>query len=138
MTSTKQSVVLLAEDDEDLRELIARRLVRAGMRVIEVEDGFELRDYLELCRPGGDLAEPDAVVSDVNMPGDSGPLALEHFPFLRAPVVLISAFSADVLAAWGHRVHAAAIFEKPLNLDDLILALEVAIDRREPAAVTVQ
>ena len=137
MTSTKQSVVLLAEDDEDMRELIARRLAREGMRVVEVEDGFELRDYLELCRPGGDLAEPDVVVSDLNMPGDSGPQALEHFPNLRVPVVLISSCSGQKLRECGQRLKAAAVFEKPVNLDLLTRALRLAITGHEPVPAIV-
>ena len=39
-------MVLLAEDDDDLREALAARLKREGLRVVEVEDGLELRDYL--------------------------------------------------------------------------------------------
>ena len=114
---------MLAEDDEALRELLARRLTREGMRVVEVEDGYELRDYLVLCRPGGDLAAPDLVISDINMPGETGPEAIEHSPALRTRVVLISACGPKELQKWADRVDVAAIFEKPFDLDLLMRAL---------------
>jgi DNA-binding response OmpR family regulator len=102
-------------------------LVREGMRVVEVEDGYELRDYLELCRPGGDLSAPDVVISDVNMPGESGPDAIGHSPFLLAPVVLISACGSKELRAWAARIKVAAIFEKPFDLDALMVAIRRVI-----------
>ena len=123
----KQPVVLLAEDDDTMRELLAGRLKREGMRVVEVEDGYELRDYLELCRPGGDLASPDVVISDINMPGETGPEALTHSPNLPAPIVLISACGRRELRTWAAKLGVAAIFEKPFDLDVLMLAIHRVI-----------
>jgi two-component system response regulator MtrA len=119
MSPEKLPVVLVAEDDDEMRELITHRLTADGMKVIEIEDGFELRDYLTLCQPGGELPEPDAVVTDINMPGEAGPETLSHFEFLQAPVVLISACGGALLRSWATRLNAAAALEKPLNLDDL-------------------
>lgn len=117
-------MVLLADDDDALRELLCRRLEREGMTVVEVDDGHELRDYLELCRPGGDVAAPDVVVSDVNMPGETGPEALEHSHFLTAPVVLMSACPGGELCTIGARLRGVvAVFEKPIDLDLLMAAL---------------
>ena len=88
--NTAHPMILLAEDDDDLRELMAARLTREGMKVIEIEDGLELRDYLEMCRPGGTVTEPDVVITDSQMPGETGPEALAHAPGYHAPIVLIS------------------------------------------------
>lgn len=121
--SAAHPMILLAEDDDDLRELMAARLTREGMKVIEVEDGLELRDYLELCRPGGTVTEPDVVITDWNMPGESGTEALSHAPDLHAPVVLISSFGGPELQAAAAEAGAAAIFEKPFDLDLLVVAI---------------
>ena len=121
--SASNPMVLLAEDDDDLRELLTARLQREGMKVVEVEDGFELRDYLELCRPGGDLIEPDLVITDIRMPGESGPEALAHSPFLHAPVMIISGYVGPELRAVAATVGVAAIFEKPVDLDLLMVAI---------------
>ena len=104
MRSTdRRPLILLGEDDDDLRELIASCLLMEGLRVVQVEDGFELRDYLDLCRPGGDLAEPDVVVTDVKMPGMTGLQALSHCQFLHAPVVFITGHVDDDVQAYGAR-----------------------------------
>jgi DNA-binding NtrC family response regulator len=121
--SAANPMVLLAEDDDDLRELLAARLQREGLRVVEVEDGFELRDYLDLCRPGGDLSEPDLVITDIRMPGESGPEALAHSAFLHAPVMIISGFVGPELRSVAATAGVAAIFEKPVDLDLLMVAI---------------
>jgi DNA-binding response OmpR family regulator len=57
--------VLIADDDADLRELIAFTLAQAGYLVIKAQDG-----------PGAlarfDAEGPDLVLLDINMPGMSG------------------------------------------------------------------
>ncbi len=115
--------VLLAEDDDELRELLTARLQSEGMRVVEVEDGFELRDYLDLCRPGGGLCEPDLVITDVRMPGETGPEALAHSSFIHAPVMIITGYICPELRAVAATGGVAAIFEKPVDLDLLMLAI---------------
>ncbi len=116
-------LVLLAEDDTDLRELISGRLTREGMKVVEVEDGFELRDYLSLCHPGGRVPRPDVIVSDVNMPGESGPYALEVSNRDRAPVVLITGEANREMRDDAARAGVAEIFEKPFALAELVLTI---------------
>lgn len=120
-------LVLLAEDDDDMRQMISARLTGEGMRVIEVEDGFELRDYLELCRPGGDVQKPDVVVTDIRMPGESGPEALSHSRFHHPPVVLISSRIDDEVRQTAAREGVVAIFEKPFELKDLVGAIRRVI-----------
>ena len=63
--------VLLAEPDEALRDQAAAALREDGFEVIEVEDGLELRDYLEALRIPSRLAVPDIIVSETSLPGES-------------------------------------------------------------------
>lgn len=116
-------IVLLAEDDDELRELLAARITREGMRVIELEDGYELRDYLQLCRPGGTVSDPDVVITDWQMPGENGLDAIRHSPPLHAPLVLISSFTGPLLRAAAAELGAVACFEKPIDLDLLVQAI---------------
>lgn len=60
-----EPVVLVAEDEADMLDLISRRVQRLGFQVIKVHDGKEAMDAL--------LRSPvDLVVTDINMPGYSG------------------------------------------------------------------
>ena len=59
------TVVLVADDDADIRDLVAFKLEQAGLEVIAVEDG---RSALEQARS----RQPSLAVLDVSMPGLSG------------------------------------------------------------------
>jgi len=64
-TTSMEAHVLVAEDETDMLELIARRVQRLGHRVSRANDGREAMDAL--------LRHPfDLVVTDINMPGYSG------------------------------------------------------------------
>lgn len=123
---TSHPLVLLAEDDCDLRQLISARLTREGMEVVEVEDGIELHDYLAQCRPGGKGQDPDVVVSDVDMPGESGPHALKRSQ-VRSPVILITAAPSSALRAAAAKAGVFAILEKPFAIQELVTKIRQII-----------
>jgi CheY-like chemotaxis protein len=114
--------VLLAEDDAEMRELVASSLRRDGFEVVELRDGGELFDHIGISWVGPpDHRRPDLVISDVRMPGFSG---LEILDILRQadwalPVILITAFGDADLHQEAQRLGAAAVFDKPFDLDDL-------------------
>ena len=59
------TVVLVADDDADIRDLVAFKLEQAGFEVIAVEDG---QTALDQARD----RQPTLAVLDVSMPGLSG------------------------------------------------------------------
>ena len=63
--------VLVVEDDDTLRVVLARELRKRGISVRTAADGAEAVE--EYARPAGRI---DLVLMDVNMPGLSGPEAL--------------------------------------------------------------
>src|SRR5690606_182527 len=85
--------VLLAEDDADLRALIALKLAEAGFEVTEAGDGTALLDRLaDSIDVEGSLSRFDAIVSDICMPGYT---AIDILAGIRrylpdTPVVLIT------------------------------------------------
>lgn len=111
------SRVLIAEDDADLRRLLASTLRSDGYQVEEVATGFEL-----LARASGQGV--NVIVSDVRMPGLTG---LEVLAGLRArgrpeiwntPIILITAFGDSETHREAERL-GAILFDKPFDLDDL-------------------
>jgi DNA-binding response OmpR family regulator len=125
--------VLLAEDDGELRALIAHALRGDGFDVIEVCDGKELVDSLaDALAADGALDGYDLVISDVRMPGFTAIDVLTAMrPFLaRTPVVLITAFGDEKTHERARRLGAAAVIDKPFDLDELRGRLRELLRRR--------
>src|SRR5438034_9765587 len=86
--------LLLAEDDFELRELLACVLRADGHEVVEVCDGNELWALLNR-QAGADHQAPfSLVVSDVHMPGLTAFDVLQRLQraLTETPVILITAF----------------------------------------------
>lgn len=117
--------ILLAEDDDAMRNMILQVLTRAGHTVVSLEDGFELADYVELIRQGGGLEAPDLILSDVRMPGRTGleVLAQVRARGLTCPVLLLSAFADDPTREEARRLGAQALLDKPVDMDELKAAV---------------
>jgi CheY-like chemotaxis protein len=128
-------MLLLAEDDEDMRLLVAERLLRDGFEVVTVEDGFELLDYLEAAERGS-VTRPSAVVSDIRMPGRSALEVLRALPRLskRVPIVLISAFCDPETREEALALGATSVLDKPVDLD----VLSEEVQRVVAAGVSAQ
>ncbi len=89
----RRLTILLAEEDDVVRELFARDLIRGGYRVVELEDALELLDYVELTeRYPTRVQSPAVIVSDEELPGMSGLEACRrvgrHYP--TPPFILLS------------------------------------------------
>jgi DNA-binding response OmpR family regulator len=125
--------VLLAEDDGELRTLIAHALRSDGFEVVEVQDGRALVDSLaDAIAADGALDGYDLVVSDVRMPGFSAIDVLSAMrPFLsRTPVVLITAFGDPRTHQRALLLGAAAVIDKPFDVDELRFRLRELLRRR--------
>jgi DNA-binding response OmpR family regulator len=114
--------ILVGEDDTDLRQLIAASLVTDGHEVVEAADGREILALLAptLARPGA-RSPFDLIISDIRMPGWSGLevlAGLRHYP-MAPSVVLITAFGDEHVHAEARRLGAAAVLDKPFDLDEL-------------------
>ncbi len=113
---------LVADDDDDIRELVSAALRADGFEVIEARDGTELLKLLEVwADPGGEGRPPDIVLTDVRMPGVSG---IEALARLRGgkweiPVVLMTAFGNAELRQEAENLGCDAIFDKPFDIDEL-------------------
>jgi CheY-like chemotaxis protein len=108
-------VVLVVEDDEDLREELAFLLGHRGYEVITAENG---REGLERI---GEVGRPCLVILDLVMPDMDGyefRAALREDPDLAdVPVVLCS--GVDDLGRKARSLQATGYLTKPLNLDKL-------------------
>jgi len=111
--------VLIAEDDGELRQLMARSLAEDGYEIDEALSGLELLALL--ARP---CRRYDVVVSDIRMPGLSGLEVLDdlrthrEFKDSTVAVILVTAFPDLQVRAEAGRLQ-ATLLEKPVDLDEL-------------------
>lgn len=114
--------ILLAEDDAELRALIAVTLRSAGYDVVEASDGDGLIDTLaETLRPDRTEGAFDLILSDIRMPHFS---ALDVLVGARRfigdiPVVLITAFGDTSTHERARHRGAAIVLNKPVRLSEL-------------------
>ncbi|GGQ44837.1 response regulator [Couchioplanes azureus] len=117
------AVVVVAEDDDDLRAIAVRLLSRGGHRVTAAPNGAEALRLVGEERP-------DVVVSDIDMPVMSGVdlcLAIRADPALRElPVVFIS---GSLVPGDDRPVRAQAttMLRKPFTAQELLGCVEKAL-----------
>ena len=112
--------VLVAEDDDSLRRMIATRLRADGCQVIEAASGDEALDVVSANEDGSSgIHALDLVVIDVRMPGVSG---LDVVRLMRAwqwptPVLVVTAYPSP------------EVFEQAIALDANVLPKPFVLSR---------
>ncbi|MEZ6232848.1 MAG: sigma-54 dependent transcriptional regulator [Phycisphaerales bacterium] len=116
------SMVLVVDDKEMMRESVGATLRRAGFEVCEAGDGSAALETIARVRP-------DAVVTDLRMPGLTGIELLERVRAIDEdlPVVLMTAFGTVETAVGAMKAGAFDYVTKPFEGDELIIAVKRAI-----------
>jgi signal transduction histidine kinase len=122
--------ILLVEDDEQVCALMLSALQNAGYTVLEARDGVEA--LLAIGRHGGAL---DLLVTDVVLPGMSGPDIAGHVAGLRpdAAVLYVSGYADHAAVEHGELPEDAALLQKPFTPLALARKVRQTLDAR-PAA----
>jgi two-component system NtrC family sensor kinase len=116
--------IVLIDDEEDIREVMAIALQDAGYTVGTAADGIA---GLMLC----DDMSPQIVITDIRMPGMDGLQVLEtlkkKYPDIE--VIVVTAFGEMDLAIQALQLDASDFVTKPISDEALNLALERAKNR---------
>ena len=123
----KQPVVLAADDDEDILELIVFRLERSGYTVLQARDGAEA---LELAR----RSRPDLAVLDVMMPKIDGfeltRRLREDESTSKMPIILLTARTQEADVQRGFDAGADDYLRKPFSPQELRARVQAILGRR--------
>ena len=109
--------VIVAEDDDDMRTVMCELIASLGVEVATAASGGELVRLL--TDDGGPI---DLVVTDVRMPWMTGyNVALSaRNSGLGVPIIIVTAFPDDVLAAQVEGLGAAVLLAKPFRPEELL------------------
>jgi two-component system phosphate regulon response regulator OmpR len=116
--------ILVADDDPEIRKLLARYIESQGFRVALAANCAELRERLA-------TGQIDLIVLDVMLPDGSG---LEVSRDLRAerssiPIILLTALKEDVDRIVGLEIGADDYLGKPFNPRELIARVRAVLRR---------
>lgn len=116
--------ILVVDDDDPVRVMLARLLRTQGYTVLQAANAREARAEIE-------RQQPDLVISDIVMPGESG-IELRREIATRwpaIPVILISGYSAEGPAEFAARTPNTVFVQKPFAADQLIALVQDVLAR---------
>jgi len=122
-------LVMVIEDEKEIRDLLRYNLERAGFRVATAADGEQGLERVFASRP-------DALVLDLMLPGRSGLEVLRELrgePTTRdVPVVVLTARGAEMDKLLGFEHGADDYLTKPFSMRELVARLQALLRRSRP------
>jgi DNA-binding response OmpR family regulator len=113
VTERKAAVVLVVEDDHDMRSLLCDELWSEGYQLREAKDGDEAFQLVL-------QSVPDLVLTDLKMPAGGFDYISRLKTFApNCPIVVMTAFGGTQTKAEALKWGASAYFDKPVRLADL-------------------
>jgi PAS domain S-box-containing protein len=127
-----QETILVVEDDDAVRNVTRHVLERLGYQILEAAGGVEALALLE--QHAGSL---DLVVTDVVMPGLSGPDLVDRLLVLRPDlrVIYVSGYTDKTVIRHGVLDADVAFLQKPFTIDELAGKVRQILDSVVPGTV---
>ncbi|MBL1271818.1 MAG: two-component system nitrogen regulation response regulator GlnG [Marinobacter maritimus] len=138
--SQQSANIWIVDDDRSIRWVLERALSQAGMQTTVFESGENIMRRLE-------REQPDAIISDIRMPGVDGITLLSHIVEAHpdVPVIIMTAHSDLESAVASYQTGAFEYLPKPFDVDDAVALAKRAIahshEKRaasQPQAETIQ
>lgn len=128
----RSPLVLIAEDEGDIADILSAYLGRSGLRSARAVDG---ESALALHRQ----LRPDLVLLDVQMPKLDGWQVLTELRRRgNTPVIMLTALDQDVDKLTGLRVGADDYVVKPFNPAEVIARVQAVLRRSAAAEIEIQ
>ncbi|WP_175965361.1 response regulator [Burkholderia sp. BCC0322] len=118
-----QALVLIAEDEPEIAEILTAYLARGGLRTVHAADGRRaLELHLQL--------KPDLVLLDVQMPHVDGWKVLAEIRHRGdTPVIMLTALDQDIDKLTGLRIGADDYVVKPFNPAEVVARAQAVLRR---------
>ena len=120
----RKSLVLVAEDDDNVRMLFKRIITRGGSRVVTVSSGDKaLKLFRKLRREDNHV---DLVILDVGLPGMDGRMVCQKIHAIdpEVPVLLTSGYGISFKQDQSITEEGYEFLAKPFDGDQLLARIE--------------
>jgi two-component system, cell cycle sensor histidine kinase and response regulator CckA len=120
--------ILIAEDNEDVREATRQILEHLGYKIFAARNGAEAVELFSEVQSSVDL-----VFLDVIMPVLNGPEASARISAIRPdiPFIFTTGYATESNPPILHSIEKAAILQKPFDTVQLVNKLREVLDRRD-------
>ncbi len=127
----KRQTILVVDDEQDLRSLVANVLTEYGYKVVTASSAAKAIALLDKMD-----APPDLLLTDVVMPGMSGPMLADQLlaRFAGARVLFMSGFDERQVVQRYVVEKGFTLITKPFQLHNLCAAVKKAIEATPMAA----
>jgi len=115
--------VLVVDDDQDIRELLAEYLSKNSFAVITAEDGIEMDNQLA-------VHQPDLIILDIMLPGDDGFTLCQRIrQTSNVPIIMLTANSDEMDRVLGLEIGADDYIAKPFSPRELLARIKALLRR---------
>ncbi|EEC48642.1 diatom response regulator 2, partial [Phaeodactylum tricornutum CCAP 1055/1] len=127
--------IVIVDDEEAIRKAMGQHLFEKGYQVTACSDGPSALKVVRSrqLETSTENSVPDAIVSDIRMPGMSGLQLLreirEDVHIMGVPVILLTAKGLTQDRIVGYDAGADAYIPKPFDPEELVTILDNVIDR---------
>jgi len=113
-------MILVVDDEENVRHLVRLLAERAGYRVVEASNAQEALKIIE-----DRVFEPRLLLTDIVMPGMNGIMLAAHAHHIRPslPVMFMTGFADEYQA----QLSGSVVLRKPFKATELLSAIEEVI-----------
>lgn len=126
MTNNKQ--VLVIDDDQAIRELLAEYLSKNNFDVITAEDGLEMDKQLLIY-------QPDLIILDIMLPGEDGFILCQRIrQTSHVPIIMLTANSDEMDRVLGLEIGADDYIAKPFSPRELLARIKALLRRTQFAS----
>ncbi|MDP6398561.1 MAG: response regulator transcription factor [Arenicellales bacterium] len=126
----RRKLILIVDDEREIRNLVQRYLDREGFAVIGAGDGAEMQDVLS-------KRLPDLVIMDIRLPGDDGvSLTRQLRSTSRIPIIMLTSKKEVADRVTGLESGADDYLTKPFDLRELLARVQALLRRAEEGRTT--
>ncbi len=117
-------MLLVAEDDTEMRSLLCDELRELGCRIVEAGDGNEALDRAR-------ETAPTLILTDLRMPGGGlGYIGRLRLVVPTCPIILMTAFGDPSVRETAHRFGISAYFDKPVRMAELKASIKQMLNQK--------